>query len=129
MGWGRTLALAPSQKSRMKYRERIRQATASDQTYKTVEQVAAELNAITRGYWNYFSQGMTQKARHALDGQLWMRMKRWVERKHKPKRRRKGHSGQTEPRNIHELVHAATKRLVYGRDIRAGYRAPAACFM
>lgn len=108
--WGgsKTLAPAPSKRSVQKYRETIRQETGSNQTWKPVELLVAKLNAITRGFWNYFCQGITQKVRHALDGYLWNRVIRWVGRKH-------GDKAKGATRYAH--MTAAIKGLVLGRNI------------
>jgi len=101
------LVPAPSKKSQNKYREHISRETASNQTCKTAEVVAEKLNQITRGFWNYFCQGMTSSARHDLDGYLWSRMTNWVFRKH-----RKLAGSQK-----YDKAQAATKLLVFGRAI------------
>lgn len=79
---GTFLAPAPSKKNAKKYREKIRQNTARDQTWKSAEVVAQKLNQITRGFWNYFCQGAAGSLRYDLDTYLWTRMKDWAFRKH-----------------------------------------------
>ena len=110
------LVQAPSKKSVNKYREKIRQETANNQTWKNAEVVAKKLNQITRGFWNYFCQGASCNERYALDGYVWTRMKDWAFRKHVKLNGIKRYRG----------IHAATGLLVYGRDIpqRQCWRTP-----
>ena len=102
------LAPTPSKKNVNKYREKIRQETASDQTWKKAEVVAQKLNQITRGFWNYFCQGAASNLRYDLDGYVWTRMKDWAFRKH------------VKLKNVaqrYRKAEAATALLVLGRTI------------
>jgi RNA-directed DNA polymerase len=101
------LAPAPSAKSMKKYREKIRQQTASSQTCESMEAVAEKLNRITRGFWNYFCQGMSFDKRHDLNRYLWDRMRKWAYRKY-----RKLHGA-----SQRQQAQAAKKLLVLGHDI------------
>jgi RNA-directed DNA polymerase len=108
-GTGRKfLAPSPSRKSMQRYRENIRRETASDRTARSVREVAQTLNAITRGFWNYFCQGDSASNRNDLDEYLWRRMKDWALHKH---RRAK------EEARLQEAK-AATALLIKGRTIR-----------
>lgn len=75
------LGFRPSAKSVARYRERVRQLTAMDQTCKDVESVAAALNRLTRGYWNYYNVGTTSDLRCRLDRYLFERTVRWIKNK------------------------------------------------
>ena len=83
------LGLRPSDKSARKYRERIRELTARDQTLKSADAVAEALNRTTRGYWNYFKCGTVSATLEALDKYLWDRTHRWAKCKYT--RSRGGH--------------------------------------
>jgi RNA-directed DNA polymerase len=116
--WGgrRYLGKAPADKGVAKYRETICKLTASDQTSKAPQTVAANLNRVTRGYWNYFSLGTTVFLRHDLDAYLRERMMIWAKRKYKRPRKRTGQKrapGQV----VRRRVDAALALLVYGRDV------------
>ncbi len=55
-GWGGKCYVGPwpSSKSIQKYREKVRELTARDQTWRNAESVAVDLNRKARGYWQYF---------------------------------------------------------------------------
>ena len=73
-----------------KFRETVRELTASDQVSKEDETVAVAVNAIIRGYWNYYSLGTSSNLRWQLNRYSWERMRIWVLRKHTKPRKRKG---------------------------------------
>jgi hypothetical protein len=52
--------------------------------------VAAAVNAVTRGYWNYYSLGTSSRLRWELNQYTWERMRIWAQRKHTRPRKRKG---------------------------------------
>jgi RNA-directed DNA polymerase len=115
------LGQRPSEKSVLKYRETVRQLTAADQTSKQVRTVAAALNRVTRGYWNYFSLGTTARLRQDLDRYLWERMRIWAERKHRHPRKRKGHKPARGPR-LWERVKEAQGLVLYSKALPNPYR-------
>ena len=84
------LGQRPSDKSVKKFRETVRELTASDQVSKEVTTVAAAVNAVIRGYWNYYSMGTSSRLRRQLNQHTWERMRIWVLRKHTKPRKRKG---------------------------------------
>jgi RNA-directed DNA polymerase len=98
------LGLRPSDKSVDKYRRHICEATGSDQTTKSEDTVLAQVNRVTRGYWNYFGLGATAALRHTLDRFLDLRLAHWVRRKH---------GGQSPWRHLHRL----RPKLVQGRQV------------
>jgi group II intron reverse transcriptase/maturase len=101
------LTESPSPKSLAAYREKIRKHTVAQKSLMTAEALTVRLNRITRGFWNYFGQGMSGKMRHDLDNFLWQRVKRWVQRKH----RKTGLS------QCYAEIKRATAMLVMGRDM------------
>jgi RNA-directed DNA polymerase len=106
----------PSDKSAQKYREKVRELTACDQTWRNPESVAVALNQTTQGFWNYFHLGRVNEICHALDAYLWERMRRWASSKYPRSRgRSKSCSGGRTAR--FKKLQAATKLLVWGRDI------------
>jgi RNA-directed DNA polymerase len=105
------LGLRPSDKSAGKYRERIRELTARDQTLKSADAVADALNRTTRGYWNYFKCGTVRATLESLDKYLWDRMRRWAKRKYK---RSRGGRGQAARQT---KMQAAWKKVKNGRNI------------
>jgi RNA-directed DNA polymerase len=116
------LGLRPSDKSAGKYRERIRELTARDQTFKSADRVAEALNRTTRGYWNYFRCGTVRDTVEDLDKYLWDRVRRWAKRKYA---RSRGGRGQT---TRHTKMEAAWKKVRNGRQILEEIRAKAPLF-
>lgn len=84
------LGKRPSDQSVKKYRERVRQLTAADQTSKEARTVVAAVNAVIRGYWNYYSLGTSSCLRWQLNQYAWERMRIWGRRKHARPRKRTG---------------------------------------
>jgi len=84
------LGTRPADKSVKKFRETVRELTASDQVSKEAGTVAAAVNAVIRGYWNYYSWGTSSSLRWQLNQYVRERMKIWVLRKHTKPRKRKG---------------------------------------
>jgi RNA-directed DNA polymerase len=111
------LGLRPSDKSVGKYRERIRELTASDQTAKSADSVAVALNRTTRGYWNYFRCGTVRSTLEKLDRYLWERMHRWAKRKYAKSRGGRG------PAARQTKIDAARKQVRNGRSILEEIRA------
>jgi RNA-directed DNA polymerase len=105
------LGLRPSDKSAGKYRERIRELTARDQTLKSADAVADALNRATRGYWNYFKCGTVRATLESLDKYLWDRMHRWAKRKYT---RSRGGRGQAARQT---KMQAAWQKVKNGRRI------------
>jgi len=80
----------PSDKSVKKFRETVRQLTAADQVSKEATTVAGAVNAVIRGYWNYYSLGTSSGLRWQLNRYTWERMRIWARRKHARPRKRTG---------------------------------------
>jgi RNA-directed DNA polymerase len=80
----------PSDKCVKKFRETIRQLTARDQNWKEVGTVVNAVNAVMRGYWNYYSLGRYSGLRWKLNRYVWQRMTIWAKRKHAHPSKRKG---------------------------------------
>ena len=112
----RYLGMTPGQKSEAKYRETIQQLTASDQVAKAPQTVAAAVNCVTRGYWNYYKLGSTAALRRSLDRYVRERMQSWAKRKYKRPRKRKGMKLQP-AKVVRKRIDDAVALLVYGRDI------------
>ena len=125
--WGgrRYLGKTPSQKGVAKYRATIRQLTASDQVSKAPETVAAKLNRVTRGYWNYYSLGTTVYLRQSLDEYLRARMSIWAKRKYASPRKRTGNK-RLPAQQVRQRVDAALNLLVYGRHVPRAHFSQAA---
>ena len=131
----RYLGKTPGKKGVAKYRETVRQITASKQVSKTPETMAAKLNQVTRGYWNYYRLGTTVQLRHQLDGYLWERVQIWAERKYK--RPRKSTGAKRQPaRYVRRLTDKLRAKLVYGRELPRDHHSrealqegAAACFV
>lgn len=108
------IGLRPSDKSMNKYRETVRQLTASDQTSKEARTVAETVNRVIRGYWNYYSLGTSGPQRHELTRYTRSRMRIWTRRKHARPRKRRGLKRSTalelrqrEAANKNLLLHAS----------------------
>jgi RNA-directed DNA polymerase len=80
----------PSDKCVKKFRETVRLLTESDQVSKGAGTVAAEVNAVIRGYWNYYSLGRYSGLRWKLTRYARDRMYIWAKRKHAHPRKRTG---------------------------------------
>lgn len=115
------LGQKPGQKGVAKYRETIRQLTAPDQTSKSARTVAAALNRVTQGYWNYYCLGTTAKLRGDLDKYLWDRMRIWAKRKHAHPRKRKG-CIKSRGKQLWAKVKEAQALLVYSQTLSSPYR-------
>jgi RNA-directed DNA polymerase len=87
------LGTRPSDKSVQKFRVKIRQLTAAKQVSKEARTVAAAVNAVIRGYWNYYSLGTSSGLRWQLNRYVKERMCIWAKRKHARPRKRKGLPG------------------------------------
>jgi len=135
--WGgrRYLGKTPGDKGVAKYRETIRQLTATNQGSKAPETIAGNLNRVTRGYWNYYSLGTTAFLRHDLDKYLRERMRIWAKRKYARPRKRTGAKRQPAGQ-VRQRIVAVLSQMVYGRDIPSVHHsrealakgASAACF-
>ena len=123
------LGKRPSDKSVQKHREKLRQLTAPDQTSKEAATVAAEVNAVVRGYWNYYNLGTSVGLRWQLNRYTWERMRIWVRRKHAKPRKRKGVS-RSHGQGLQAKVRAAQALLVDAYKIprHPAERRDAACF-
>lgn len=107
------LGCTPSDQSVRKYREKIHQLTARNQTCKRVEDFVAALNHTTRGFWNYFRRGTVSTVCHALDEYLWERVMKWARCKYKRARCKKT-PGQAARK---ARIQGALKKVVRGRDL------------
>ncbi len=66
--------MLPSQKALCSIRSRIRALTATKYCYKPARQLVAEVNAVTRGWAQYFSQGYREAAYSAVNHYVQHRM-------------------------------------------------------
>jgi group II intron reverse transcriptase/maturase len=117
------LGLRASDKSAGKYRERIRELTARDQTLKSADAVAEALNRTTRGYWNYFRCGTVSATLENLDKYLWDRARQWAKHKYTRSRGGRGQAARQ------AKMQAAWKMVKNGRRILEEIRAKEPVFV
>jgi RNA-directed DNA polymerase len=106
----------PSAKNVRKFRETVREITATRETRRSAASVAEALNHQTRGFWNYFHRGTVSELIHDLDQYLWDRMGIWAKRKYRPPRQRSPQRA-SGAKTRWAKVRAARKLLVRGRDL------------
>jgi RNA-directed DNA polymerase len=109
------LGKRPSDKSVSNHREAVRQLTAADQTSKDVKTVAAAVNRVIRGYWNYYSLGTSGNLRRELNHYAVERMCIWARRKFAKPRKRNGK--RCRDGNLRAKVSDAITRLADARKI------------
>ncbi len=83
-GTGRAyLGTKPSRKKIAGVTQRISQLTARPRLVEEVTEVVGELNALLRGWGQYFCLGSVSKAYRAVDAHARHRLRQWLCRKHK----------------------------------------------
>jgi hypothetical protein len=99
----------PSKKSIRHVIEKIHVLTARTTTWQETADMVAKMNRTLRGWANYFAVGSVSRAYRAVDAYAAMRLRRWLQFKHKT-RGRKG--GSYLPSHLYEhfgLVHLGAR--------------------
>jgi RNA-directed DNA polymerase len=66
----------PSQRSRQRIRQRVKELTPRGRCHADVRDVIADLNPLLRGWGQYFQTGNAAKRFNQLDGYVWERLRR-----------------------------------------------------
>lgn len=73
----------PSKESLRRVQEKVKKLTSRITEHQTLGQVLAQVNPVLRGWANYFQFAYSQRALRYLGHYAWLRMYRWMRRKHK----------------------------------------------
>ena len=84
------LGYRPSKKSIKRMVEQIHALTGRTRTWQETTKLVGKVNRMLRGWANYFQAGTVSKAYRALDSYTAMRLRRWLQFKHKSRRRKGG---------------------------------------
>lgn len=85
------LGYRPSKKSIRHAVEKIHALTLRTTTWQETADVVAKMNRTLRGWANYFKVGTVSRAYRAIDAYAAMRLRRWLQFKHKTRGRKGGY--------------------------------------
>lgn len=77
------LGVCPSKKRIQRICDKVSEATDRRSTFRSVDEVVADLNPMVRGWANYFCLGSVSKAYQTVDGHVGSRLRMWLNAKHR----------------------------------------------
>jgi group II intron reverse transcriptase/maturase len=77
------LGVCPSKKRIERICAKVTEATDRRSTFRSVEEVVADLNPMVQGWANYFSLGSVSKAYQIVDAHVGSRLRMWLNAKHR----------------------------------------------
>ena len=83
--------MEPAVKSRVKLMEKVREILQHRMHWRDVNEVVAELNAVTRGWSQYFRYGHWREVFHQMDDVIGHRLRKWLWNKQRRSKAQYGH--------------------------------------